>query len=251
MYPADDCPICQANGKAPVTTNRVPHEPTPQPKLKPAPAPEPPTVPADEPPAFEPLPPAELPPAEPPTTPPTFEPPGADMPPEKPAPADVDDLFKEPAPGAAPAEPATPPGDVDDLFKEPAPGAEPAEPAAPGTPGDVDDLFKVDDKKAASSQELEDLFAEPAAPVGAEETKALEDEADKLFGESGTAEAMRLWTDSTGKYHVRARLVVVGPSYVRLLKENGKHTTVAFERLSRADLAFVRQQADRAIAASF
>jgi hypothetical protein len=43
----------------------------------------------------------------------------------------------------------------------------------------------------------------------------------------------------------------VGTDHVRLLKETGKYTTVPFERLSRDDLAFVRQHADRAIVANF
>jgi hypothetical protein len=62
---------------------------------------------------------------------------------------------------------------------------------------------------------------------------------------------MRQWTDNTGKYHVRARLVVVTATHVRLLKENGKYTTVPVERLSRDDLAFARRHADSTIVASF
>jgi hypothetical protein len=38
---------------------------------------------------------------------------------------------------------------------------------------------------------------------------------------------------------------------VRLLKENGKYTTVPYERLSRDDLAFVRQHAGPVIATNF
>jgi hypothetical protein len=38
---------------------------------------------------------------------------------------------------------------------------------------------------------------------------------------------------------------------VRLLKETGKYTTVPFSRLSSDDRAFVRQHAQRNVAASF
>ncbi len=54
---------------------------------------------------------------------------------------------------------------------------------------------------------------------------------------------MRVWTDSTGKYQVRARLVEIADGKVRLLKESGRFTTVPLARLSTADLAFVRRQA--------
>jgi hypothetical protein len=232
-----------------------------------------------------------LPPAAPAPAPAPAEPfaPPAEAPAEKPAPAEVDDLFKEPGatekpgeggaappattppgdvddlfkePGATekpaePAAPATPPGAADDLFKEPAPGDKPAAPAAPK--GEVDDLFKVDDKDkkaslappAATPQELEDLFSVPAVSVGASaQDKALQEEADRLFGTSGDT-AMRVWTDNTGKHRVLARLVSVSETHVRLLKENGKYTTVPFERLSDGDLAFVRQHSEGAIAANF
>jgi hypothetical protein len=59
---------------------------------------------------------------------------------------------------------------------------------------------------------------------------------------------MREWTDNTGHYHVVARLVSVTDTHVRLFKENGRYTTVPFERLSQADLAFVQNQATGQIA---
>jgi hypothetical protein len=157
-------------------------------------------------------------------------------------------------PETKPAEPA----EVEDLFKEPAPAANPEKPA-----GDVDDLFKdlddtKDGNKAAASEapaeapaqpenkEIEDLFSDPqAAPM-----TAVEKPAPAQVAESEPASDMRTWIDNTGKYEIRGRLVVVGKTHVRILKESGKFTTVPFGRLSQADLAFVRQQADRAIVAS-
>ena len=52
---------------------------------------------------------------------------------------------------------------------------------------------------------------------------------------------MRVWMNDTGKYRVRARLVVVLDGKVRLQKETGRFTTVPFYRLSVGDLAFVRR----------
>jgi hypothetical protein len=158
------------------------------------------------------------------------------MPETKPAePAEVEDLFKEPAAAPAPEKPA---GEVDDLFK------------------DLDDT--KDGNKAAASEapteapvqpenkEIEDLFSDPqAAPM-----TAVEKPVPAQVAKSEPTSDMRTWIDNTGKYEIRGRLVVVGKTHVRILKESGKFTTVPFGRLSQADLAFVRQQADRAIVAS-
>ena len=96
----------------------------------------------------------------------------------------------------------------------------------------------------APSSEVEDLFSEPT------------DKPSNSAGlDSKPADAalspMRLWTDNTGKYQVRARLIVVGDRYVRLLKETGKTTTVPFSRLSGSDLAFVQHQVSSELAGNF
>jgi hypothetical protein len=165
----------------------------------------------------------------------------------------VEDLFKEtpaaptPAPpGAAPAAAETPPAaetpaaaetppaegekkadSVDDLFKEtsePKPSA--SEPAA--APAAAPEAAPTQPEEPAKAGKVEDLFNDPAAKQ------------DKSAS-ADSPNAMRLWTDNTGKYHVTARLVMVSQTHVRLLKDTGKFTTVPFERLSHADLAFVRQ----------
>jgi hypothetical protein len=277
-----DCSACGEISGAPVTTNHAPEvappEPTtPQPTFEPAPT--------DAPPAdVTPAPPAAVPPG---TEPEPFAAPPEDMPAEAPAttpapaaapaPDKVEDLFSEPP--ATPAEPtekpAAPSSDVEDLFKDPAPA-----PTTPEKPADeVDDLFKdLDDKKAAvgdtpseaptapDNKELEDLFSDPqpeapmsAAPVPAtpmEEVVAAEPNTPTPIVEVKAVQpapqaGMRLWTDDTGKFQVRGRLVVVGPTNVRLLKENGKFTTVPYGRLSQADLAFVKQHSSGAVVASF
>jgi hypothetical protein len=175
----------------------------------------------------------------------------------------VEDLFSEPA--AVPATPETKPAEpaeVEDLFKEPAP-ATPAPAEKPA--GEVDDLFKdldetKDGNKAAatetpaetpaapdSNKEVEDLFSDPApAPMS-----AVEKPAPTQVTETKPVNDMRTWTDNTGNYQIRGRLVVIGKTHVRILKETGKYTTVPFTRLSQADLAFVREHADGAIVASF
>ncbi len=50
---------------------------------------------------------------------------------------------------------------------------------------------------------------------------------------------MRVWTDNTGTYRTSGRLVVIAKTHIRILKDNGRHSTVPLHRLSRADLDYV------------
>jgi hypothetical protein len=54
---------------------------------------------------------------------------------------------------------------------------------------------------------------------------------------------MRVWTDNTGSFSCRARLVRFMDGQVRLAKDNGRTTTVPLARLSAGDLEFVQLQA--------
>jgi hypothetical protein len=56
-------------------------------------------------------------------------------------------------------------------------------------------------------------------------------------------EDFRTWTDSTGEYRVEARLVSVENGMARLLKKNGKYTSVPVARLSKTDAEFIRRWA--------
>ena len=72
------------------------------------------------------------------------------------------------------------------------------------------------------------------------------DELDALFGVSAFTPATgfqgaeyRLWVDNSGAYQVKARLAVIYSDKVKLLKENGKFSTVPLSRLSEADFGYV------------
>jgi hypothetical protein len=183
--------------------------------------------------------------------------PTEEMPPEEPAatepaaettaPAKEDEMPEEPAKPAKPAE------DVEDLFKDSDNKSTEAAPPADTKSEDVEDLFKDADKDSKKSTSIEavpgadrkttdgdreDLFVEPA-------------DAARIAAAETPIDSMRVWTDNTGKFRVNARLVVVGPKHVRLLKDNGRFTTVPFSRLSQSDLAFVHAQAVDAIAGNF
>lgn len=57
---------------------------------------------------------------------------------------------------------------------------------------------------------------------------------------SFAAEAVRTWTDSTGTFSVRAKIVGFENGTVRLTKEDGSNVSLPVSRLSAADQAYVR-----------
>lgn len=109
-----------------------------------------------------------------------------------------------------------------------------------------DDLFGGDNLFGTEAEEA------PAAEETAEPTKETEEEEDDLFGDFGSvlelpggfdSLALRHWVDNSGNYSVDARLLAVADGHVRLLKANGRTTTVPFSRLSDDDLEFINLQA--------
>jgi len=169
---------------------------------------------------------------------------------EKPAeekPASADDLFGDPdAPAAKPAEekPAEP-APADDLFGEPeAPAAEkPADaPAADDLFGEPETPAAQPAPAAAPADSADDLFGTPeaeapAAPPAETPKADSGSDADDLFKDS----SYRNWKDNTGNYAVHAKLIVIYDDSVRLLKENGKTTSVSFRRLSESDRQYVAE----------
>src|SRR5690606_35171814 len=122
----------------------------------------------------------------------------------------------------------------DDLFG-------PATPAAPAASDD--DLFGPATEPAAPAASDDDLFGAPAANEDASEDDLFNENKFSLSVPGGLkSEEMRLWTDNTGKFTTRGRLIEVLDGAVRLLKENGRTTTVPMHRLSHADSTFVALQ---------
>jgi hypothetical protein len=54
--------------------------------------------------------------------------------------------------------------------------------------------------------------------------------------------AFRTWTDNTGSFKVSAEFVSFGNGKVKLRKQDGNEVTVPLERLSTADVEFVRER---------
>lgn len=228
-----------------------PAETTPIPALPPEPAP---TTPSTTPPAEPATPPAEQPAANdlfgPESEPATTTPPAESTPPAEATPpaesSDMNDLFGAPGTESTPPAETTPPAD----------NSAPAE-TTTTEPADAD-LFGAGDAAATESS------TPPAesAPAGAESTppadtapaggEGTEEAATDIFGSShdvlrepgGLASSeLRQWTDNTGKFSCRGRLVRFIDGKVRLLKDNGRTTTVALGRLCASDLEFVDRQA--------
>ena len=81
-------------------------------------------------------------------------------------------------------------------------------------------------------------------PAGSKEPVI--DELDALFGVGAYTPASefngaeyRVWVDNSGAYQIKGRLAVIYVDKVKLLKENGKFTTVPLSRLSDADFGYV------------
>ena len=139
----------------------------------------------------------------------------------------------------------------DDLFDAPA-GDTPDEGGDlfDNAPGDDagDDLF---DGGGDAADDGDGLFGgtapEETVPASVEEapvdaTSPAENSLDDLddldlFGQRGNG--MRVWTDNTGSYQTVGRLVVIAKTHVRLLKDNGRYSTVQLTRLSERDVEYV------------
>jgi hypothetical protein len=176
---------------------------------------------------------------------------------EKPA-EDVEDIFgTPPQPTETPAE-TTPPAEApeDDIFGTSATGAAPrpaggsgTTPSQPTTPAtEMDDIFGPVDTNSPGGS-TPPPGGQPTPPAGGEEST---ESGDDIFGTShdvlrepgGLASAeLRMWIDNTGNYSCRGRLVRFLDQHVRLLKDNGRTTTVPLHRLSAGDLQFVHRQA--------
>jgi hypothetical protein len=139
---------------------------------------------------------------------------------------------------------------------------EPAEDAAAETTPAAEAEMTEDDAEATEAKPTEaeatdgdSKTAEEAAPAeepAAEEADAAP-EAEPEQAESDPAEAavtvpnepMRRWSNDSNTHHAQGWLVEVRADRVRILKVNGRHTTVLTESLSAADRDYVSAVGDR------
>ena len=181
--------------------------------------------------------------------------PKANTPAKAPADPSFDDLFNTNEKPAAPA--SEPP--IDELLGKPIATEKdvsremPNEmPAADGA--FIDSLFggssrgamPVDSESAVPDPSIEEQLNLPSDLREPAKTKEPVDELDALFGIgafTAPSEFMgaeyRQWVDNSGAYQVKGRLAVIYVDKIKLLKENGKFTTVPLSRLSDADFGYV------------
>ena len=177
--------------------------------------------------------------------------PGDDLPAD-----DLDDLFSEtPAVEGDDARVANnPEEEVDDLFEDVDIDESTDLPADTDVP---DDLFPADDAEmlpeddgGAADDDLDDLFskapeATEAETLGFREVDQVEpaSKVTKTVEQPQAAPLFRVWTDNTGSYRTVGQLVKISDNHVRLLKDNGRFSTVPMRRLSDSDLAYVQRMA--------
>lgn len=213
-----------------------PAETTPIPSLPPEPAPSTPeaTQPTVQPtpPAEQPVPPADdlfgpesAPAAT--TTPPAEAVPPADT-------SNMDELFGTPSTEAAPPAGSTPPAEpVDaDLF-------------GTGSTGPAEGTMPPAESTPAGTEPMPPAEAAPAGDESTDDTLDIFNSSHDVLREPGglASNELRQWTDNTGKFSCQGRLIRFVDGKVRLLKDNGRTTTVALSRLSSNDLEFVNRQA--------
>ena len=104
----------------------------------------------------------------------------------------------------------------------------------------------VDSESAVPDPSIEEQLNLPSDLREPAKTKEPVDELDALFGIgafTSPSEFMgaeyRQWVDNSGAYQVKGRLAVIYVDKIKLLKENGKFTTVSLSRLSDADFGYV------------
>ena len=113
----------------------------------------------------------------------------------------------------------------------------------------IDSLFGKSTGTSAAKEPVQDAIDKPSSlPENAKprSEKSPGDELDALFGVGALKPATefkgaeyRLWADNSGAYQVNARLSVIYVDKIKLLKDNGKFTTVPLSRLSDADFGYV------------
>jgi hypothetical protein len=117
----------------------------------------------------------------------------------------------------------------------------------------TDEPEMTDNDADAKETEAADGESETAEPAASAEEPDTASEADPEQAEADPAaaaltvpnELLRHWSDDSGTHHAQGWLVEVQTDRVRILKVNGRHTTVWTESLSAADRDYVSEVGSR------
>jgi hypothetical protein len=180
----------------------------------------------------------------------------AETPAETPAPAETQPDAGTPA--ETPAEEQQ--GDLGDIFDDTT-SAEPPAGDEPRVANKADETIEASEEPAASDVPTGELFEETESKENVDElfddNSAVEPRAAesavvsvKSAEPSATVDSaprrqlpVRQWIDNTGSFTTVGRLIGANETHVRLLKSNGRFSTVSKDRLSRSDLRYVTQVA--------
>ena len=189
--------------------------------------------------------------------------------------APVEDLAGGPAVPAAVPEPQEPnlfdlyddeeaAGEGDEVMPAGEPLEEQAEATADASADEATEATASDEEEMAEDEsEPEDSdaadgeapeSAEPAADASEEDAAEQDDDAEAPSATEADPfaatfavpnEPMRRWSNDTNTHHTQGWLVELRADRVRILKVNGRHTTVAIESLSNEDRSYVSAVGDR------
>ena len=155
----------------------------------------------------------------------------------------LDDLFGKPVSTETTASPSTDDQYLDSLFPT---KPEPTKPEPTKPEPTKPEPTKPEPTKPAVGKVAPKGEA-PKSPKESAPKKGNADPLDELFGlgeftppQQFRGAEFQTWVDNTGTYSVKARLAVIYTDRVKLLKENGKFTTVPLSRLSDRDFAYVQ-----------
>jgi len=161
----------------------------------------------------------------------------SEEPPADSRPETADDDAGEPAEDAAAD--ATPAAEAE-MTEDEAEAKKAKPPAAEATDGDSE--------PAAEAAPAEEPAAEEAAEEADAAPEAAAEQAEADPAEAAVTvpnEPMRRWSNDSNTHHTQGWLVEVRADRVRILKVNGRHTTVLTESLSAADRDYVSAIGDR------
>jgi hypothetical protein len=153
-----------------------------------------------------------------------------------------DDLFPPATPvspaASDPAVPALP----EPPTRSPAPAPSPDEddPFAPQAPAPAP-APAVDEDDPFAPAPAGNRTGQPAVP--ARPAPAADSFADPFQTSSAANSPVRQWTDDSGLFQIRGRLIAILDGKVRILKTTGRTTTVPLARLSAADREYVARLA--------
>jgi hypothetical protein len=133
--------------------------------------------------------------------------------------------------------------DLSDATEEQTDGVEESEDMAEDE-GAEEEMAEEEDAQDAAEATGDEATADPAeddaeAPGEQPDDEPAATESDPFAAVTIPAEPMRRWTDDTGTRHAQGWLVELHADRVRILKTNGRHTTVPLESLSAADRDYV------------